>query len=408
MQPAISPLQRIKVPLSIHIPPTIWFASLLLVVTTASAQTINWGPFRLNLGASASATYTDNKDASERNPQSEITFEVGPTVTGGIQLTPQLPAFEPLTLDVAASYSISYSLEDEWDESFDAPINVAFRLPMRIMKWDVILSDTFSFSNEPLEQTFAFNRDDVPSYENVAQLSISRTGGRLGINFGVSRQDQWYPDDPEQDETAYQFSITPAYYFRENYSIFWRNSYGITDRHGPGEPDSEGYSSEIGVSGQITPNLSGVVSIGFAHTDVHRTNGTDRVDGISSTLALNYVQPLRPNTTYSIAFTRSPGITAALEDSDITEVTSVTLSIAHRLSRFITLSPTIGWTLLEDISSDGDGEKVHIIQIGMGLSRQFTRKLSGGLTYRYQTRDSNLPDQSYDVNEVTVNLTYTF
>ena len=321
----------------------------LSFLASSQAQNINWGPFRLNLGAVAEVTYTDNKNSSENNPESDTEFRVGPTISGAIIISPTLPGGEQLTLNVGASYEVSYSLKDGTKETFSAPINVALVLPFYVAKWDVTISDTFSFSDDPLEKTFAFNRDKVPSYNNTAQISVGRNFGRVGFNFAASRSDKLYPDDPDQEETSYQFSATPSYFFRDNYSVFLRNTYGITDPHGVGKSDSDGYSSEVGVNGQITQNLSGSVSVGWSHSNVYGTNGVDHVDGISSTIALNYVQPLRPNTTYSIAFARSPVITAALQNSDITEATSVTLSIAHRLSRFITLAPVISWNHLQDL-----------------------------------------------------------
>lgn len=399
---------------------------VVLLTSEATAQTINWGPFRLNLGVTAGVTYTDNTNTSETNPQSEWEFSIGPTVSGSIILAPTLPGGEQLAITTSASYSFKYSLEKGEDETFSAPVNVSLVLPVYIARWDVVLSDTFSFSNEPLEQTFAFNRDEVPNYNNNASLSVGRNFGRVGVNFTASRGDKIYPDDPEQEETNYQFSFTPSYFFRENYSVFLRNSIGYTIRHGPGEPDSWGYSIELGVAGQITQNLSGFVSLGYAHTTIfdrfeegdpsdpfggvfnRRRLPDDRVDGISSTIGLNYSHPLRPNTTYSISFSRSPGITAALEDSDITEATSATLSIAHRLTRLITLAPSISWVYLKDISSSGGGEKVHIWNVSLGLSRPITRKLQSSFSYRFQTRDSNLAGQSYDVNTVSLQFNYTF
>ena len=47
----------------------------LSFLASSQAQNINWGPFRLNLGAVAEVTYTDNKNSSENNPESDT--EIG-------------------------------------------------------------------------------------------------------------------------------------------------------------------------------------------------------------------------------------------------------------------------------------------------------------------------------------------
>jgi uncharacterized protein (PEP-CTERM system associated) len=45
---------------------------------------------------------------------------------------------------------------------------------------------------------------------------------------------------------------------------------------------------------------------------------------------------------------------------------------------------------------------------GVAISRSFTRHLSGSLDYRYQNRTSPQPNQSYEVNFVSISLNYTF
>ncbi|MCS7048409.1 MAG: outer membrane beta-barrel protein [Verrucomicrobiae bacterium] len=389
--------------------------------SSAFGQTFSRGPFRLNIGAILGATWTDNANASEDDPASEFSIFTGPTISGDITLAPRIAGGQPLTVSLSMAYTVSYSFGDEVEDRFDAPIAVSVVLPIYFYGWDVVLSDSFRFSNDPLEKTFAFNRDEVPEYNNTAQISIGRRFGRLGINLTGSRSDRWLPDDPEQEETTYTVSLTPSYFLREGYAVFTSGSLFWTLRPDPLRSDVEGYSVAVGVTGQITQNLSGSASVGYSHltlVDRRQLNpsppptylplGDDNVDGITSTIALNYSNPLRPNTTYSIAFSRSPGITAALENSDITEATSVTLAIAHQLSRHLTLAPVVSWIYLEDVSDIGDGEKTHIVQVRTGLSRQFGRKLRGDLTHTFQTRNSNLAGQSYDVNTVTVTLSYQF
>ena len=118
------------------------------------------------------------------------------------------------------------------------------------------------------------------------------------------------------------------------------------------------------------------------------------------------MHPLRPNTTHILTFFHDPGLTLGLKDSSITAVTGVNYTIAHRLNRYMTLAPSVGWTHLESLS--GSREIADLVVVGFRLQRQFTKKLTGSFAYQYQTRSSNLSGQSYDVNEVTVNFNYTF
>jgi hypothetical protein len=191
--------------------------------------------------------------------------------------------------------------------------------------------------------------------------------------------------------------------------VFLSATYGFNEYSDSERRESAGISLSIGLSGQIMQSLSGSISVGYAVTDIEagRTNDAERVDGVTSSIGLSYAHPLRPNTTHGISFSRSPGITAILEDSDLTEVTGISYTISHLLSREITLTPSIGWFHAEDIGGS-TGEIVDTIDIGFGLSKRFTRQLSGSMNYRFQSRSSNLKGQSYDTNRINISLTYTF
>ena len=56
----------------------------------------------------------------------------------------------------------------------------------------------------------------------------------------------------------------------------------------------------------------------------------------------------------------------------------------------------------------GTLEVADIVQVGFGLQRTFSKHLSSTFNYRYQTRSSNLANASYDVNDISVTVNYTF
>jgi uncharacterized protein (PEP-CTERM system associated) len=60
------------------------------------------------------------------------------------------------------------------------------------------------------------------------------------------------------------------------------------------------------------------------------------------------------------------------------------------------------------VGKAGSGEVDDIVGVGFGLSRQFNKKLSASLIYRFQSRSSNLTGASYDDNDVNVSMNYTF
>ncbi len=370
----------------------------------AVAQNVQWGPFRMTAGVTVGADYRDNANTSEHNPKSDVLLTMGPTLSGGVFLP--FAGGEEFSLQMSATYS--HSLNHVQGDSFGAPLTASLTLPIYVEQWTVTLSDSFNFRNDPLEATFAVDRTQVKSYSNTSIATATRPLGKFAVTFAAQRNDNWFPDDPNQEETDYQFSFTPSFTLREGYSVFVRNSYGITQLADPKLRDSTGITIEGGVNGQITPSLNGTISLGWAHAELAatKTNGVDNIDGISSTVAVSYTHPLRPNTTHSLAFFRSPGVALLLKDSSITETTGIAYSIAHRLNRYLTLSPNVTWTHLQALN--GTREIADVYQVGVGLSRQFTKHLSTSLTYRFQARASNLPDSSYKVNDVSVSANYSF
>ena len=369
----------------------------------AIAQNVQWGPFRMTAGATLGADYRDNANTSEHHPKSDVVLTMGPTLSGGVFLP--FAGGEEFTLAMSATYS--RSLNHVQGDSFGAPLTATLTLPIYVEEWTVTVSDSFNFRNDPLESTFAANRTQVKSYSNTSTATATRQLGKFAVTFAAQRNDSLFPDDPSQEETDYQFSFTPSFTLREGYSLFLRNSYGIALLADPTLRDSTGYSIEGGVTGQISPSLNGTISLGWTHSELAatKTNGVDNIDGISSTVAISYAHPLRPNTTHTLSVFRSPGV-ALLKNSSLTEVTGVSYLVSHRLNRFVTISPNIGWEHLKSLS--GTGEVTDMLDAGFGLGRQFTKHLSTSLTYRYQIRSSNLPNSSYQVNDVSLSANYSF
>jgi hypothetical protein len=382
----------------------LWILWALAGAHPAVAQNIQTGPFRLNLGFMAGADFRDNANLSENHPKADVLLTVGPTLSGGVFLP--FAGGEEFTLTLAATYS--HSVTGVQGDSFGAPLTAALVLPIYVAEWSVVLSDTFTYQNDPLGTTFAANQAQVDQYVNTASASATRQLGKFSATFAAQRTDDFYPSDPSLEQVDYVFSFTPAYFFREGFSVFIRSAYGINDLSDPTLRDSTGYSVDLGLNGQITKSLNGTVSLGWSHLDLAatKTNGVQSIDGVDAAVSLSYTHPLRPNTTHTLSFFHSPGITLGLENSSIQETTGFNYTLARRLNRYMTLAPSVGWTHLKSLS--GSTEIADVIIVGISLQRQFTKKLTGSLAYQYQTRNSNLSGQSYDVNEVTVNMNYTF
>ncbi len=382
----------------------IW--SLIGLSNASMAQNFKWGPFDMTAGAIASADYRDNANTSANHPKADVLLTLGPTLNGGVYLP--FAGGEKFTLTVAASYT--RSLTGVTPNTFGAPLTASLQLPMYVAEWTVLVFETFTYNTDPLQSTFAVNTSSLEEYSNIAGASATRQFGRFAATFAVQRTDNIYPTDSSQNVEDYQFSFTPSFMLAQGYSVFLRTSYGLTYVDGPGLQNSAGYSIDAGVNGQITPSLNGTISLGWTHEQLEAsgTNTARNIDGVDSNVTLSYTHPLRPNTTHSIAFYRNPGVALLLMNSSITQATGVNYTISHHLNRFLTLSPQVGWAHLVSLSGPTTLETADYIQVGFALQRTFTKHLTGTFSYLHQIRDSNIPANTYVVNDVTVTAAYTF
>jgi Putative beta-barrel porin 2 len=396
----------------------VWMVVLLAPAINAQ-QTFKIGHFQGNVGAQAGFEYTDNINNSPHK-QSDLSLLVGPTFNGGITLPVHFGsnAGDEMTFNTGFSYQEKVSLTTNTaTQTFNSPLSVDLMIPGRFFEWKVAVGDTFSYENVNLDSAVLANEPQVSTYNNVASINMDRSFGKSELGLGFERIDK-ISSAKTMSETDYQFSVTPGWILRENYKLFWANTYGLVfpESDNYTRQDVENYTSEIGVSGQITPYFNGSISAGYglSHLNEKAEPGTTNVlhsqwtGGPSASMTGSYTHPLKPNTTYSIGAYYSPGVTALLSSSSAQSVLGVTVSVAHRLTPNLTLAPTVQWTSTSSIGGSNSGEKVDMISLGIGLNRQFTRHLSASIDYKYIDKASNLPLNTYDVSRITAQATYTF
>ncbi len=376
-----------------------------------------FGPFKFNgnLTLGVGYEYTDNANSSETDPESESlwSLDFGPTGTGALSL-PLRSGGTALTIATSGTASYQYSLEERaWEFDFSSPVSAVVSLPLYIRGWTVTATDTFSFNNSPLESTVVVeDAEDAMQYSNSASITAARQFGRLGVTFGISRTDKWAPDEPDTEEAVHQINFTPSLAISEYHSLFWSHTVGITLPDDPGRSKATGYSTTVGVSGRLTQTLNGTIGIGYTTTRLGAINSPTTnspaqvIDGINAVAALSYAHPLRPNTSHSFSFAYSPGVTALLNDSNVQESYSATYALTHRLNRRAVISPTINWNFIRDLGNSGSGEATHLIRAGFAASSPLMNNLDATMGYFYQTRDSNLPAETYDAHELNVSLSW--
>ncbi len=388
----------------------------LLCGSVVDAENFIWGPLHMTVGVNVGVKYTDNVK-NNSTPKEDFGIECGPTFNGDLKLPVRFgdSPEEQLTLATSFGFTYRYWLSGGQETSFNSPIGAVFALPVHFGEWLVTVNDNFSFRNDPLESLVAVGTRSSSEYSNNGSIMGTRRFGLFALTLSGQRSDKWAPQNPSTDETTYSFLVTPSVFLRETLSVFWANSVGfVFPKDHISRSDGINLTSMVGVSGMITPAISGSVGVGYAHSQFDpvqshtaTNSASGGTDGVTANIGLSYANPLRPNTTHAISMFYSPGVTATMLDSNYQTTYGTTYSITHLLSRSLTMAPQVGWTHSQ--SESGLSQQAYdIIFVGVNFSRTFTRHLTGILTYRYQDRMSPQPNQNYQVNEVRVNFQYTF
>lgn len=400
---------------------------LLGLACPCFAQNVHWGLLHGNLGIETGLEYTDNLN-NNTNDVNNVYWLCTPTFDGGIDLPINIGGDdgEQMSIHTGLSYDQKYSLNGNKSEGgFHTPATANVHIPLSFGEWKIEVDERFSYQNDLLNAAFALNQAQSKQANNALTAALTRSFGKASITVAGSREDLISFTDPNQDTTTYQVSFTLTLLIRDAYSIFWSSTYALTYMTDPKLQDSEGYSSSIGVSGQITPYLNGVVSVGFAHTHLketvlgpgtgifggifdRKTVAPDNTDGITSSIGLSYSHPLNPYTTYSFSAFNSPGVTALLRSSSITEVYGMGLNITHQLTPKVALSPSFTYTHAQTVGRSSSGEVTDLFSVRLSLQRSISEKLRASVDYSYSSRFSSLPGSTYDRNDVSVRLIYTF
>ncbi|MEI6083978.1 MAG: hypothetical protein WCS70_06720 [Verrucomicrobiota bacterium] len=398
-----------------------------------SAQNINLGPLKGTLGVQAGLEYTDNLNNSETNRVTDFKWRFGPTFNGGLTIPIHIAGTggEEMTISTGFAYSEEYSLNGNGStRNFSSPVTADVYIPVAFGEWKLVVNESFTFENNNLDAAVAINEStqSFQQYNNNLSVGLTRNFGRASITFGGGRRDTIAPSEPSLEETVYNFSVTPAFLIRENYSIFWSTSYSLTYQADSQLQDSYGYSSSVGVNGQLTPYLNGTVSVGYSYAHLKTqvigpgsgifggifdpvTLRADNIEGVTTTIALSYAHPLNPNTSYSISVFNSPGVTSTLTDSSIQSSYGGGLNITHQLTPSTTLSPSFNYFHSQDAGRQPPGataQSTDVFSAQMRLSRTITSRITVTMDYQYILRSSNLPGGNYYVNQVNVYTGYTF
>jgi len=243
------------------------------------------------------------------------------------------------------------------------------------------------------------------SFTAGVQHSFTRAlSGRLNYTFTTTDSTETF-DSREQRASAdlgYLIDINTSALFR---------AFGTLVDQSDGGTDSQIYGASIGMRRQLTPFLAAFISVG--PTVLLREDSGPRIIP-NWQVALDGPLPLTRRTSLSFSAQHSIQDTSGdIDNVGIVETWLATVTLNHTVSPNLLTSLFVNYgrtEFLQNVSTTESiqGQKDNFWSVGARATYALTRRLSLSGNYLFQRRDSNLADDSFYENRITVSLTAAF
>jgi hypothetical protein len=401
------------------------------------------GPPRLSVSVSLSEEYSDNFEQDEGDREEEYTTSLG---VGTVYRLERGRGFISLANTISAEYE---ARAEELDIGFaNLALNTGYQLPRLALALNVSLvldddpilaspsglrqgRDTFLRSSVSPQMRYALSRltainlvytNTLVANEDLELGRISHTvateldhrfsrvlTGRVGYSFTTTEDDE---DEVEADRQTHEASAALDYLLNQITSLTLETSASITTQAGD-EADFSIYSISIGGRRQLTSFLDMFVSVGPL---VLIEEGKDPRVFANLQLNLDGALPFLRSPRTTLTFTAGQSIvntSTEVEDVGLVLRQSVALALNHVVSRPLQASLFVNFTRTEELVQFAtveaeEEETTYFWRAGARASYEVTRTLLLSVVYTHLQRDSNLPGEDYDENQVLVTLSSHF
>jgi hypothetical protein len=371
----------------------------------------HWGPVPITLEFYANASYNDNINGSQYNPESDIILGTGLNLGAAWAPTGQ----SALQLGTGIGYNLY--LKNPTNSGLNITPNSALTYAFSLDDFKVTLFDQFSYTSEVISEASLANVGTLPRLDNTIGIRLAWNPSQWDFQVGYSH------DDYLSEGNGQNLNRSSEYFFARGGWLFA----GGTDA---GLEASDSLTSyEV-----LTQNNSTGVSVGaYANWQWRRslsltlrggpafyTFASGSATGGASELISYYIdfeanQQLTDflSHQFSIDHSVQPGLdggSAYIEQLDVSYSAFWSLTQRIRLGASLTYEngsqplPTTlpGGLTLQSLE--------HFERYGIQpqITWQLTDKLSGNLTYNYWLRQSNLAGRSYVENVVSCAFIYKF
>lgn len=230
-----------------------------------------------------------------------------------------------------------------------------------------------------------------------------RLVGTAGANWGSSKNENF--GDNENLGLSLGVSLQ-EFLFRRlplSLSYSYSKSESTDDATSALALDTTSHSFNVGTSGQISPKVSGNVSVGFRSTDDNGSNfgsGSGNDTGIVASTSLSWA--VDELTQVGLAISKSLAVTP---DNQSTDSTTAGLTWTRKLSEQLSANAGVShsWNSFRGVNRDDK-----MLSLNAGMDYQIRRNWSAGVSYRYMDNSSDIQVISFERHVVGATVTARF
>jgi hypothetical protein len=365
---------------------------------------MQWGALFFYPSITAGLMYNSNVFATPKNAKADLALVLSPRLTINYE--------KPRSSYRAQFGADAYQFRDFADEN---RINAFARLQnSNEIREDLELQTSFEAARKhdvPGEASSQLNAaEPIPYTDLRAESTVTKTFNRLGVSIDGTARRLTYEDvnsfsgelldQTWRDGTILTASVKPFYEFSPGYRAFVRARANTRNYAGEGElnRNADGYDLHGGTEFQVTPLISGSVEVGYL-SETYANPLIQPIDGASflanATWLMTPLMTVTVSGERSVAETTTPDFFGRLD-------TALGVRLDYELLRNFIVSAGPKF-IRQDFPDTSRKDDVTMVEAGVNyLINPFARL---GLDYDYLSRDSTLPDYSFDQHVVTLNVT---
>jgi hypothetical protein len=378
-------------------------------------DSLHAGPVFLNLGAYVGTTFDDNINASQTDPQSEVSIHTG------LSLGFLWPATDKSQIQFGSQFGYVTYLEHTRSDSIEIAPDSALTWSLPFEDGSVALYDQFDYSQEVITVPSVTGLNSLPRLENTVGVRAQWSPRKWQWELGLSHNDFRSTDSAFEylDRGSEYIFLRGAWCFGESTQAGFEFSASQTGYRLPIQSNNRSYSIGPYMNWKITEFLNANVSGG---PTIYNFDATKSIAIITNTPTV-VKTPASTLTSYYFDFELTHQLTEFVshqlsarrdvslgynQGNNYTELFSTTYSVNWQAVQNANLNLALTYQLGTQPLFPDIKENFSRFGISAGASYRLTEKLGSSMSYSHWERSSNLAGHNYSENSVSFQLNYSF